>query len=122
MKRNHIPTIATTLTLAFATGTALAQANAPDFSPMRPGNNDELQSQSSSSTQPRYASPGYDTPLSQPDNRMLDAYESSAAPIQDTATAPYEERSRPRLRVSPPRQSTIGNGLFNRQGPDDFGG
>ena len=111
MKRQHVITaVAITLTLSTA---ALAQnRNGPDFSPMKPDTYDEPRSQSSA---PQEIAP--------PQNRMLDAYEASAVPQTDSASSsePYEPRVHPRLYVAPPRQSTIGNGLFDRRGPDDFG-
>jgi hypothetical protein len=52
---------------------------------------------------------------------MLEAYESPAVPADTIVAAPYERSSPSRARVAPPRQSTIGNGLFDRRGPNDFG-
>jgi hypothetical protein len=111
---------------AVASTAALAQSG-PDFSPMKPDNFDETQAQSRSlSSQPdtAYSTPG--------DNRMLDAYESSTlqppAESNDSSiyAAPYSTyREPPREGVvileGTPRQDTIGNGLFNRRGPNDFG-
>jgi hypothetical protein len=120
MKRNHVTAVATSITLALAAGAAFAQAG-PDFSPMKPDNFDELRSQSTPSPEPAQLAPGYEAPATPPPNRMLDAYESSAVPPDTVAAAPYEPSSRPRIAVVPPRQSTIGNGLFDRRGPNDFG-
>jgi len=120
MKRNHVTVIATAFTLAASA--AFAQAG-PDFSPMKPGGYDELRSQWSPSPEPALVAPTYEAPAAPPPNRMLDAYESSAVPADTAIAAPYEPRSQPRTRpgVVPPRQATIGNGLFDRRGPNDFG-
>ena len=67
---------------------------------------------------------------------MLDAYESSNVLNNEPAAPPVatetfsdtyivEDARAPRHRVTiaepTPRQSTIGNGLFDRRGPNDFG-
>ena len=125
MKRNHITAAAAAVTLALGMGAAFAQdTKGPDFSPMKPGSYDELRMQSAPSPEPAPLAPSYDTsiPATPPQNRMLDAYESSAMPPADTiVSAPYESRPHARVAVAPPRQSTIGNGLFERRGPNDFG-
>jgi hypothetical protein len=122
MKRKHIASIATAFAVSLATGAAFAQvANGPDFSPMKPGNYEELPTQSAPA-EPGYAPPAYEAPANPPQNRMLEAYESSAAPIDTTGTAStYQQPARPGVAVVPARQATIGNGLFDRRGPNDFG-
>jgi hypothetical protein len=107
---------ATTLTSA----AALAQYG-PDFSPMRPDNLAPPQPQAQ-----------VDAPVTT-DNRMLDAYAASAAPLPGESGDSTSAYSQPAYasqpgdtphrapRIEPPRQSTIGNGLFDRRGPNDFG-
>jgi hypothetical protein len=122
MKRHHVTAVTAAITVALATSAAFAQdRDGPDFSPMKPGGYDELRSQPS--PEPAPFTPSHDTysPATPPQNSMLDAYEASALPPAGAAAVPYESRSRPRVAVAPPRQSTIGNGLFERRGPNDFG-
>ena len=109
---------------AVASTAALAQSG-PDFSPMKPRGFDEARTES--------LSPQPDTRYSQPatpgENRMLDAYESSALQVPaetnepSVYASPYEEIPRDGVVIleGAPRQDTIGNGLFNRRGPNDFG-
>jgi len=122
MKRNHVTAVATAFTLTLATSAAFAQAG-PDFSPMKPGSYEELRSQSVPTPEAAPAAPAYEAPATPPQNRMLEVYESSAVPADTVIAAPYEQHSHARARVDvvPPRQSTIGNGLFDRRGPNDFG-
>lgn len=109
---------------AIASATALAQSG-PDFSPMKPDNFEPSRTESLSS-QPDTTS---SQPATQGENRMLDAYESSTlqtpAETRDTTiyAAPYAEVPREGVVIleGTPRQETIGNGLFNRRGPNDFG-
>lgn len=109
--------------LAIASTAALAQRAGPDFSPMMPD------------TEQRDAQPPQTDPAARPDNRMLDAYESSNT-LRDEPAAPpvavqpfndtyVDDAHAPRNGIAitqpTPRQSTIGNGLFDRRGPNDFG-
>lgn len=118
--------IITAIALSLATTAALAQSG-PDFSPMKPGGLEQQNAQPPVTTQ----------------NRMLESYEASAPPpaVESSATTVYEqpvtvyeappavypapgaihESPRARVESQPPRQSTIGNGLFDRRGPNDFG-
>lgn len=135
--------IITAVALSVATTAALAQSG-PDFSPMKPGGLEEQRAQSPAAP---YAARGDVVVSPEPpvttQNPMLDAYEQSAtpAPSRPNATAyerpatvyeppvtvyeapatVYESRPRARVQSQPPRQSTIGNGLFDRRGPNDFG-
>lgn len=115
--------------LAIASTAALAQNAGPDFSPMKP---DTYTTEA--------PPPQADAPV-RTDNRMLDAYETSNALPNEPAAPPvaaeppiatqaYTETyvtstpaPRHRVEIEPPtpRQSTIGNGLFDRRGPNDFG-
>ena len=133
MERKHI--IAAAAAFALTTTAALAQDRAgPDFSPMKPRNLDDTQSQSQ-------AQPSYDAqyerapgtadlaPGAPTSNRMLEAYEQSGtssapdAPLAsgEPATRDYAPPRRATVTPPTPRQSTIGNGLFDRRGPNDFG-
>ena len=105
--------------LAIASTAALAQPAGPDFSPMMPD------------TDQRDAQPSQTDPANRADNRMLDAYQSSNTLRDEPAAPPVEvqpfndtyvdEAHAPRITQPTPRQSTIGNGLFDRRGPNDFG-
>lgn len=110
--------------LAIASTAALAQTTpGPDFSPMRPDN-----------LGPEFSPMQPDTPV-RTDNRALDAYQSSSTLPDEPAAPPVatetysetyvEPASAPRHRMAivqpAPRESTIGNGLFDRRGPNDFG-
>lgn len=109
--------------LAIASTAALARSAAPDFSPLPP---DTL----STDAAPLQS----DTPL-RTDNRMLEAYESSNTLANEPAAPPVavetyrdtyvDTAPAPRHGVAvlqpTPRQSLIGNGLFDRRGPNDFG-
>ena len=123
MTRNKmLAAIGTALTLASTA--ALAQPAGPDFSPMMPD------------TARTEAPPLQTNPAARADNRMLDAYESSNA-LRDEPAAPpvatetfsdtyvVEDARAPRhgaaIAEPTPRQSLIGNGLFDRRGPNDFG-
>jgi hypothetical protein len=57
MKRNHLTATAAAITLTLAAGAAFAQAAGPDFSPMKPGNYEELRVQSAPPPGPRTRRP-----------------------------------------------------------------
>ena len=127
---NRKTIIAFASSVAIATTAALAQdTRAPDFSPMQP----RLGAQSSTlGTYDGMSSASDASPITtQRDNRMLQGYQSSdllpgeraAAPVADEYT-PDAVVVAPRtatVRPAAPSQSFIGNGLFNRRGPNDFG-
>ncbi len=131
MNRKPIVTI-TAIALSLTAGAALAQSG-PDFSPMKPPSFDQPPGAPSAATSDTVVAP---EPPVTTQNRMLDAYEQSSPPAGEASTttvyerpataheAPavaYESPPRARLQPQPPRQSTIGNGLFDRRGPNDFG-
>lgn len=111
--------------LAITSTAALAQTArpGPDFSPLPP---DNLRTEA---------------PVAQTDttvtthNPMLDAYQSSNPLPNEPAAPPVatETYSQTYVETAPapghrfaiaqpaPRESTIGDGLFNRRGPNDFG-
>lgn len=122
MKRTKLAAIAVALAV---TSTAAFTQDGPDFSPMKPRDFDQTQSSE------RAEAPLATTPA---DNRMLEGYESSNAlpgdpaspPVADEAASLHAEPAmspprRGRVEQPTPRQSTIGNGLFDRRGPNDFG-
>ena len=112
------------IALTVASTAALARDDTPDFSPMKPD------------TYTTDVPPAQTAAPPRTENRMLDAYESSNALRNEPAAPPVatetfsdtyvvEDARAPRHRVTiaepTPRQSTIGNGLFDRRGPNDFG-
>lgn len=124
MTRNKtFAALATAFAIASTAALAQTAGPGPDFSPLPP---DNLRTE----TAPAPAV----TPV-QTDNRMLDAYQSSSALPNEPAAPPVatetytetyvEPAPAPRHRMAfhepTPRQSTIGNGLFDRRGPNDFG-
>jgi hypothetical protein len=128
MKRKHIAALGTLFAIA-STAALAHSAPGPDFSPMKPRNFEEAQSQGYDTPSERATSAPGTAPVAPlpEDNRMLRAYEDSASPAPDTqpAPSPYADDAarRPRATVTQPtpRESTIGDGLFNRRGPNDFG-
>lgn len=130
MKRK---TIALASTLVVAATAAVAQVGpAPDFSPMQP----RLADPNATSTYELNTSTS-SLPV-QTDNRMLQGYESSnllpgepapppvaieSSVAEPVYVTPGPAATGPRVAIVPlaPSQSTIGNGLFNRRGPNDFG-
>jgi len=122
MKRRHLATMI--LTAAFA-APAFAQVarDAPDFSPMTPRDLDGHASSRTGSEQ--------DELLLREERRQIETTPYGVPAPTETApsTLPRvaEEPSyvpAPRgMRAVPPnaRDATIGNGLFNRAGPNDFG-
>lgn len=131
MNRKPIVTL-TAIALSLTAGAALAQSG-PDFSPMRPPSFDQPPVVPSAAASDTVVAP---EPPVTTQNRMLDAYEQSSAlpgeartttvyerpaTMDEARSAVYESPPRARLQAQPPRQSTIGNGLFDRRGPNDFG-
>jgi hypothetical protein len=123
---NRKPIVFAAIATAVIASAALAQEG-PDFSPSQPRGVDPLGTQSAPDAP--YAAPVSPAPdLAAPPvttrNPQLEAYEQSAPPLPADAV-PVEPRTQTVI-VTPapiiaPGQSTIGGGLFNRRGPNDFG-
>jgi hypothetical protein len=123
MQRRHLATMI--INAAFA-APAFAQAtrDAPDFSPMTPRDLDGYASSRTGSEQ--------DELLLREERRQVETTPYGVPAPVDTAPTALpriaEERTyyapAPRSMTSVPpttRDATIGNGLFNRAGPNDFG-
>ena len=108
----HRKPIIAAFAITLASTAALAQSG-PDFGPpLRPGDLEEQRAQPQPTPYERRATT---------ENRMLEAYEASAPQPDEPYPPQAYETPRERVSTQPPPQSTIGDGLFERRGPNDFG-
>ena len=114
-------TIALAVTATLTATASLAQSG-PDFSPLPPRNTDPSIAQPSDAP---YIAPDTASDIAAPPvtttNPQLQGYESSAPVLAEPDAVVVESRDTVVAVPAATPSATIGAGLFNRRGPNDFG-